>query len=435
MPPVEVRPRLAALDKQIAEARAQVIAGKYLPALVAAQKAVDGAKQLGWEPAMSEALLGQAAALVATGNLKEATASYAASTWAALRGKRDDFLANAALSTAMVTADIGSAEAARVWLELGNAAAQRAGFDRTLELKRDEIDGVVYAQAGDLTAAVAAHEKALAAAELAYGKDNPAMWADEVMLATTYTKVGAFGRAAPHLERALALREGSVGRDHADVALILSNLGVSYRHLRDPRARKTFERALAIREKTYGVASPMLEATLDNFAEDLQQDGDPGGAIAMYDRALRIAKILPGTGHASYHTIATDRAEALVAAGKLAEAHAAYDDVLALEDKAHSSELPATLASRARLALAEHAWTDAAAFAERAIAGFEAAGGKDNPKLWRPLTALGQAKLGAGDPAAARPLVERAIAIAEKAYIPAEDLAEAREVLARLPAP
>ena len=154
----------------------------------------------------------------------------------------------------------------------------------------------------------------------------------------------------------------------------------------------------------------------------------------MYERSLELASALPGPTDPSYHTIATDRADALVAAGRLADAHAAFDAVLALEDKHHSTTLPATLASRARLALVEHAWADAASFAERSIAGFEAAGTKDNPELWRPLTALAEARLGAGDARAARPLVERALAIGQKSNIPDDDLAPTRALAARLPA-
>ena len=81
----------------------------------------------------------------------------------------------------------------------------------------------------------------------------------------------------------------------------------------------------------------------------------------------------------------------------------------------------------------EHAWADAAAFSERAIAGFEAAGGKDNPELWQPLTWLARAKIGLAQGAAARPLLERAIAIGEHAQLAAADLAPAREILAGLP--
>ena len=68
-----------------------------------------------------------------------------------------------------------------------------------------------------------------------------------------------------------------------------------------------------------------------------------------------------------------------------------------------------------------------------AAAAFEASGGVDNPALWRPLTALAKAKIGLGKPAEARPLLQRAIAIGEKAQVDASDLAPARTALTTLP--
>jgi len=107
--------------------------------------------------------------------------------------------------------------------------------------------------------------------------------------------------------------------------------------------------------------------------------------------------------------------------------------VLVLEEQNHSTVLPVTQAARAELAVAEKQWADAARFAEQSIAGYEASGGKDNPALWRPLTALGRARLGAGQTAAARELLARAVAVGEKAAVSAADLAPTREALAAVP--
>jgi tetratricopeptide (TPR) repeat protein len=434
-PPDAIVARVVELSKQVAAAKADVIAGKYMPALMSAKAAVDGARQVGWDPLLAEALATNAGALLATGNHTDAAPLLEEAIKAAVRGKRDDLAAGAAMANAMVAAEAGNAEKARMWLDIGEASALRAGVERALEVKRNDIEGMVYGLNGDLNAAVAAHEKALAASELAFGRNGAGTWEAEQLLGTTYTKVGAFGKAAPHFVHALALREDSVGPDHPDVALVLSNLGVCYRHLHDPRARATFERALAIRERIYGPKSPMIVATLDNFAEYLQQEKDYPAALAMFDRGRQIAKIVPGTAHAIYHTLANDYAEALVAAGRLADAHHAFDELIALEQKSQSSMLAETLTSRAELALVEKKWPDAAAFAKQGLAGFEALGGKDNPKLWRPLSRLAAAEIGLGHREVARPLLERAIAIGEKAQVPDDDLAPAHEALAQVQGP
>jgi len=438
-PPPELRDKIVALETKLADAKAQLIAGRYLPAMVATQAAAAESEKLGYDTIAAEAYMARAGALIATGNSEDAAKSLAGATWAAMRARRDDLVAGAAMSAAMVTSEgLGNSDKAQLWLDLGRAASVRAGIDHNLELQRFEIEGMVAAQAGDLNAAVTWHEKAVATAELVRGKGSPALWSDEQMLATTMTKAGAFAKAASHFEHALALREASVGPDHPDIALILSNLGVCYRHLgQTKKSRAAFERALALREKIYGKNSPMLMATLDNMAELFEQEGDFPTAIAMFDRALAVGSAVFGKNHAAYHNVATDRAQALTASGRLAEARAVFDELLVLEDKAHSPILPQTQVARAELALAEHDWTVATSFAELSIAGYEAVGGKDNPSLWRPLTRLAEAKLGRApaDTAEPRALLERALAIGRKAQMVADDLAPVRAALARLSPP
>jgi tetratricopeptide (TPR) repeat protein len=123
----------------------------------------------------------------------------------------------------------------------------------------------------------------------------------------------------------------------------------------------------------------------------------------------------------------------MVKQGQLAGARAAYTEVLALETASGSTALPTTRTSRAELALVERAWVDAATYAARAIEGFEAAGGKDNPELWRPLSALGRANAKLGKPAEARAALERAIAIGERVHLLPAELAATRDALAHLP--
>jgi hypothetical protein len=136
-----------------------------------------------------------------------------------------------------------------------------------------------------------------------------------------------------------------------------------------------------------------------------------------------------------FHQLGTDYADTLIAAKRFADAHAELDAIFALEQANQSSTLPATQTTRAELALAETAWAEAAHFAELAIAAYEAAGGKDNPQLWRPLTALARAQLGAGKRAAAKPFIDRAVAIGKAAQVSDEDLATTQAVAAQLATP
>jgi len=320
-----------------------------------------------------------------------------------------------------------------VWLGLALAAARRVGLDHVLDSDFKLVEAVLDIQEGNVTAAVAAGEAAFAASEKEYGKDSGVLFGHEILFAGTLARALQYAKAAPHYEHALTVRAQLVGEAYPEVALTLSNLAVCYHFMGElDKARTTFARALSLREKLFGPASPVLVPTLDNYGVFLTQTDDPAKARAMLERALALGAAIPGKDSPDYHVVATDRADAVVAEGKLAEAHALFDELLAQENALHSTTLPMTQTSRAQLALAEGKPADAQMFAELAIAGFEAAGGKDNPELWRPLAALGRALAALGKPADARSVLERSIAIGTAVQLAPAQLQPARTALAKL---
>jgi len=432
-PTEEVAKKVAPLHKYIADARANMIVGRYLPAMVAAQKAADLARSVGYEPAIAEAELVRGAALMATANPQDAVAAYAVGTWAALRGRRDELVVGAAIMSAMVTVEtLGKPGEAQVWLDLAQATAQRAGLERVYEHRMYSAIGLVAAHNNDNEAAIAAHERALAAARRT-NSEGVGIWGDEVLLATTLLKAHVYNKAVQHFESAMALREKIVGPDHADMALILTNLGAAYDGIgMHDKARAAFERAIKIREKVYGVNNPMLATPLNNYADMLKVNGDYARALPIIDRALVIAEKVPGREHPLYMSFATTRAEVLAGLGKRAEARKLFDELLAAETKVHSEALHITLIARAQVELQDHRAADAAAFAERAIAELERAGGANNPELVTPLIVLAEAKRILGDAAAAKQAADRALAIGEKAGSGPLELARARKLRAGL---
>lgn len=371
---------------------------------------------------------------MATGNMPDALSAYDAATWAALRGRRDEIVAAAAYLNAMVRGDVGGKLGeAKIYLALGDAAAARLGIQPDFELKRETIAGTIAALAGDNEAAVAAHEKAFLASQRQLGPENPALWQDELILATTLSKAHIFARAVTHYDHAMALREKIVGPDHTDIAVLLSNAGVAYAKVGDKaKGRRAFERALAIREKAYGKGNPLLIATLNNYADFLKSEREWDAAAATIDRAVAIAKVAPGVDHPLYHLSATTQAEILGGAGKVADARKQFDELIANERRLKSETLPTTLSARADLELAQQKWTDAAAYAQQAVAEFERLGGVENSELFGPLVVLAKARAALGDKEAAKPLLERAMAIGTTAGMGDVELQPAKAALAAL---
>jgi tetratricopeptide (TPR) repeat protein len=379
-------------------------------------------------------MLVRGSALSRTGGAQEAAALQLEATWMSIRAKRDDLAASSALSAAMHVSDaLGKPGEAKVYVQMAEEFAKRAGIDKRLELRLNSVRGLVAAQSGDLIAAVAAHQTAFEAAQRVLGAESPALWQDEYMLATTLTTALSYQRAVEHYEHAMKLREQTVGKDHIDIALLASNLGTCYGHLGQlEKATSAFERTIAIRQKLFGKNNPLLVVPLINYADILNRNHQAEKALPLIERAKQLSLPLPGIEHPSYHMAVTTYAEVLTSLGRIPEARKTLDEVMVIESRVKSTILPTTQASRAELEIAAKAYAEAVSFAEQSIAGFEAASGPENPELWRPLTLLAKAKLGTGDKAAAKPLLERAMAIGTKSGVSDHDLAETKSLLAGL---
>ncbi|HEY0253480.1 MAG TPA: serine/threonine-protein kinase [Kofleriaceae bacterium] len=434
-PPPELAPKIAEIHALVAEAAANTIAARSMQAMVSANKAVDTAKETSFAPILAEALSVQGAVQKATGNDAQAEATLTQMIWTAESARRDDLVARGGIALAgiKVYAQPPKPSEARIWLGLSIAAAKRISLEREFESAYKLIEAVLDVQEGNVTAAVAAGEASFAATAKLYGANSGLAYGNEILFAGTLARALQYAKAAPHYEHAIAVRSQFVGDSYPEVALAWSNLAVCYHFMGElDRARTTFAKALALREKLFGAASPVLVPTLDNYGVFLTQTDDPTKARAMLERGLALAAMIPGKDTPDYDVVATDRADAVVAQGKLVEAHGMFDELLASEVARRSTTLPATQTSRAQLALVEKAWGDAERFARQAITGFEAAGGKDNPELWRPMSVLGRALAAEAKAADAKVALQRAVEIGTGLQLAPALLLPARDALSKL---
>src|SRR5262245_51328540 len=93
-------------------------------------------------------------------------------------------------------------------------------------------------------------------------------------LGIALVQAGHYVEAEPHLNRALAIREKSLGADHPDTANALNNLAhLNYSQGRYAEAEPLFKRALAIREKALGPDHPETAESLNKLAELYKSQG------------------------------------------------------------------------------------------------------------------------------------------------------------------
>jgi len=108
-------------------------------------------------------------------------------------------------------------------------------------------------------------------------------------LAALYQDNGDCLDAQSCLERALAIQESELGRDHADLALTLNDLGFVLEYAGDYEASQTaYERSLAITVRVHGEHSAEVAACCNSLAIVMENQHDIAGAKALHERSLSI---------------------------------------------------------------------------------------------------------------------------------------------------
>lgn len=151
--------------------------------------------------------------------------------------------------------------------------------------------------------------------------------------------------AAIYMTRALAIREKTLGPEHADVAQSLIDLAVfaaamgqtGYQSQTDEfekLGRQYFERAVAIRTKAGGAAYPKAADDLRTWATALLEGGHAKPADAAFERALAAREKAVGPGHADVASDLFAWAKALLENKRHKDAEVMFARALAARKKA-----------------------------------------------------------------------------------------------------
>jgi len=101
---------------------------------------------------------------------------------------------------------------------------------------------------GQYSQAAASYQRALAIREKTLGPDHPDVGASLHDLAGLYSELCQRELAEPLYQRALAIKEKALGSDHPDVAVILEDMVSLYRKfVHEQEAAPLVQRAAAIR--------------------------------------------------------------------------------------------------------------------------------------------------------------------------------------------
>jgi tetratricopeptide (TPR) repeat protein/predicted Ser/Thr protein kinase len=413
-----VRERLSRVDALRA-------AGSYDDALAAAGEALAAAEATGWPPLVVAARLRRGHLLGLTGKYAEAGVALEDAYFQAVEVGA---LELAATATAMLVYTVGYKQArhdeGRRWWRQAEVTLNVLGVGAD-DLRREEPlshFALVHDAMGAYEQAKALHERALAIREQTLGRDHPAVADSLHNLGSVFNTIGAFEQAQQCQERALAIRERAFGPDHPVIAGSYNNLAaVQFSLGAYAEAGRLFRRALAVAEAAHGPDHPAVADFASNVANAYYMSGDYGSARPLYERAIAIQEKALGPEHPGLADPLNNFGNVLDATGDHAGAKAMYERALAIREKALGPEHPfvaESLSSLASVYTATGAYAQARAYNLRALAIREKALGPEHASVGESLHNLANVDFATGAHADARARYERALAIHEKAVGP-----------------
>ena len=373
MPPPETpaaKQAVAAVRKQLADARAQNILGRYTQGLSVAQAALGAARKAAYPPAVAEAML-------TVGVLQNALADHAAADTlrdamdlAAAAGDAELLIGAAARRVSLLSSDTDQVARAddlahravslaahappsrEVSVRLDDAIGQldelhghpkdaRVHFEQALALAQAKLApahpatisalghlGSLATEQGKFDEARRLIQQVVDAEERVAGKNSPGVAYALVNLGDLDEQQGNFADAKQHFDRAYGILSAALGPDHPDVATALGNLGAAYAQDGDMKTAKAyFENGLAVLTKVYGEQSTKLVDPLNNLAAVDDAAGDFAGARSQLERAI-------GLIEKAYGPDDPRLSRELKNAAVIADQQQRYDDALGFERRA-----------------------------------------------------------------------------------------------------
>ena len=260
------------------------------------------------------------------------------------------------------------------------------------------------------------YQRALEIRERTVGSDHPDTAQSLNNLASLYECQGKYEEAEPLYQRALEVRARIVGPNHPDTAQSLNNLAELYRVQGKYKAAELlYLRALTIWEQALGPEDPETASCLNNLGLLYDSLGRCEEAEQCFHRALAIDEQAFGSDHPNVATDLNNVAELYRAQGKPGEAEPLLQRALAIWEQVDPNH-PYGAVGLNNLALlydAQGKQEQAAAFLQRAFQIQEKTLGPDHPDTARYLSNLAGLYEKQGKYDRAVSLYQRALKIAE----------------------
>ncbi len=426
---------VAAIERQIARAKALRDAARWTDAREAANEAVAAARAVAHEPTRAAALLVLGEAHGGAGASGPAEAAMREAFAAAGLGRDDLLAARAATELVFVVGQQQQQlERGLEWAFHAETLLRRAGGDLELAARlAGNLGHIRYSQNNPKLA----RELYQQAFELRVKASGPNSVAASRALFNLGRAVMAQGDNPGALEmtrRALAILEENLGSQHPDIATGLNGLGViQFNQGKYADALATIDRALAIARPLLGERHPEVGRMVIVRGHTLHALGRDGDALAAYDLALAFFERDPA-GARFVAEVLSGRGDAEQALGRPEDALASYRRALAVREAsfgAQSEEAASSLENVAAVHAELGRHGEALALYERALAIRHRIGAPDHFENAYPLAGIGEAHWHLGRARQAVPPLRKAVELLASYDGDPIELAAARFSLAR----
>jgi len=282
--------------------------------------------------------------------------------------------------------------------------------------------GMYLYERAQYTEAEPLYQRAITIKEKTMGREHPSAAATLNNLAELYRAQGRYEDSEPIYRRSLMINEKALGGEHPSVAATLNNLAELYRaQCKYEDAEPLYIRSLAIKGKALGPEHPSVAATLNNLAELYRAQGKYEDAEPLYKRSLAIKGKALGPHHPFVATTLGSLAELYRAQSKYEEAEPLYKQALVIYEKAMGQEHPDMAITLNNLALLYEAmgkYEEAEQLYKRSLATNEKALGPHHPFVSTTLGTLAELYRAQGKYEEAEPLYRRSLATREKTLGP-----------------
>jgi tetratricopeptide (TPR) repeat protein len=336
---------------------------------------------------------------------------------------------------------------ATVYRDRGRLEDARKAYERVVESRertmgKDHPDvaaalgnvGIVYRMEGKFDDARKAYDRALAINKAAYGDSHPEVATILNDIGSLYADQEDHKQALDYHRKALAMWEATYGKDNPSVIPALANVGGELMNLGQlDEAKTTLDRALAISDASQGHDNPHEAGIINNLALVLKEQGKLDDAMAMFERSRKISEALGGPNAPDVVDAYLNEATVLKAQKKLPEAVALEERMLPVAERAYGKDHPHVAMLLVNLGLHEEELDkhqEALTVFQKAQPMLEKKFGKDHVYVSYVLLGEGEALLGMKKPVEALALFEHALAIRQKAGMPAPMIKEATDAIA-----